>query len=46
MLLIAGSDDPVGDYGHGVETVYNRLKKAGCNVKMKLYPGARHEIPE
>lgn len=44
IFLVAGSDDPVGDFGHGVETVYNRLKKAGCNVKMKLYPGARHEI--
>lgn len=44
ILMIAGSDDPVGDYGHGVQTVYERLKKAGCNVKIKLYPGARHEI--
>ena len=44
ILMIAGSDDPVGDYGHGVQMVYERLKKAGCNVKIKLYPGARHEI--
>jgi len=44
ILLISGNDDPVGVYGKGVEIVYNRLKKAGCDVKMKLYPGARHEI--
>lgn len=44
MFLISGEDDPVGDYGRGVTTVYNRLKKADCNVKMKLYKGARHEI--
>lgn len=44
ILMVSGSDDPVGDYGHGVQTVYERLKKAGCNVKIKLYPGARHEI--
>lgn len=44
IFIISGSDDPVGDYGRGVETVYNRLKKAECNVRMKLYPGARHEL--
>ena len=44
IYLVSGDNDPVGDYGEGVKTVYNRLVKAGCDVKMKLYNGARHEI--
>ncbi len=45
MLLIAGEDDPVGAYGKGVTTVYQRLKDAGCShVTIILYPGFRHEI--
>lgn len=44
IFLIAGTDDPVGDYGKGVQKVYDRLAAAGRNVKIKLYNGARHEI--
>ena len=45
MLLISGKDDPVGDYGKGVEKVYHWLQNAGCeNVEMKLYTGGRHEL--
>lgn len=45
MLLISGKDDPVGDYGKGVEKVYHWLKNAGCeNIEMKLYTGGRHEL--
>lgn len=44
IFLISGADDPIGDFGHGVQTVFDRLEKAGCNVKMKLYPNARHEL--
>ena len=45
VLLIAGDMDPVGGYGKGVITVYERLKKTGLKeVSMNLYPGARHEI--
>lgn len=43
-LLIAGAQDPVGDYGKGVQTVYDRLRAAGCNVQLHLYPDCRHEI--
>ena len=40
MLLISGKDDPVGDYGKGVEKVYHWMQEAGCeNVEMKLYQG-------
>lgn len=44
IFLIAGSDDPVGDYGKGVTQVYNRLKGENCNTSVKLYPNMRHEI--
>lgn len=45
MYLIAGTEDPVGTYGKGVETVYNKLKATGhTDVEIKLYEGLRHEI--
>ena len=44
LLVIAGQDDPVGDYGKGVETVYNRLKECKSDVELKLYENDRHEI--
>lgn len=45
MLLISGSDDPVGNYGKGVRKIYEMMLKAGCmNVDIKLLHGARHEI--
>jgi alpha-beta hydrolase superfamily lysophospholipase len=45
ILIISGDDDPVGDYGKGVEKAYQQIKASGCdNVTFKLYPGARHEL--
>lgn len=44
LLVVSGKLDPVGNYGKGVRTVYERLKKAGVrSVKLKLYDNARHE---
>lgn len=43
-LIISGSNDPVGNFGKGVEAVFKKLKSNGCNVKLKLYKGYRHEI--
>ena len=43
-LLVSGDRDPVGDMAKGVTTVYERMKDAGLDVKMKLYEGYRHEI--
>jgi len=43
VLLVAGVDDPVGNYGKGVKVVFNKLKKQSCRVEIKLYKG-RHEI--
>lgn len=43
ILLMSGTEDPVGNYGKGVRKVYERLIKAGKNAEIKLYEGARHE---
>lgn len=45
VIFLAGSEDPVGDYGRGVKQVYESFKELGMeNVQMKLYPKDRHEI--
>ena len=44
ILMISGDADPVGNYGKGVEKVYKRMEKAGADVTMRLYNGARHEL--
>jgi len=44
VYLYSGDMDPVGDYGKGVQTVYNRIRNAGVkDTTLKLYEGARHE---
>ena len=45
ILMISGSDDPVGDCGKGVRKVYERLKAAGIeDLTLRLWDGARHEL--
>lgn len=45
LLLVSGEEDPVGDLGKGVRKSYKLYKDIGIkNVKIKLYPGDRHEI--
>lgn len=44
ILIISGEKDPVGGFGKGVKKVAQRLKKAGRNVRLVLYPGARHVV--
>ena len=45
LFLVAGKEDPVGEYGAGVQKVYDGLKASGQNdIEMKLYEGLRHEI--
>ena len=44
ILLVAGEDDPVGNYGKGVRYVKEKLNKEGNNAECILYKGARHEI--
>ncbi|MDR1630328.1 MAG: lysophospholipase [Oscillospiraceae bacterium] len=45
LLFVSGQDDPVGDYGKGVEKVFDTLKSQGQeHVERKFYPHCRHEI--
>ncbi len=45
VLLIAGDQDPVGNYGEGPRQVAAMLKAAGVqDVSLTLYPGMRHEV--
>ncbi len=45
VLLLAGDDDPVGQWGKGVEIVRDRLKNAGVkDVTCNLYEKDRHEV--
>ncbi|MGV3762610.1 alpha/beta fold hydrolase [Parapedobacter sp.] len=45
LFFISGTDDPIGDFGKGVEKVVGKLRNRRFGrVKMKLYPGMRHEV--
>ena len=45
IFLIAGSEDPVGEYGKSVMDLFEAYKDLGIEkLSMKLYPGGRHEI--
>lgn len=46
VFLVAGEEDPVGDYGEGVKRIYRDYTDSlGMkNVTLKLYTGDRHEI--
>ncbi|SEL96207.1 alpha/beta fold hydrolase [Parapedobacter koreensis] len=45
FLFVSGSDDPIGDFGKGVEKTVKGLRDSGFEyVDMKCYPGMRHEI--
>ena len=44
ILLIAGDEDPVGDYGQGPQEIYDRLIDAGQEkVTIDIRHGMRHE---
>ena len=45
VFLIAGTMDPVGNYGKGVRRTKQEFKAAGMqDVSLKLYPLCRHEL--
>lgn len=43
-LIVSGREDPVGNYGKGVDIVFNSLKQSGADVDCKIYQNCRHEI--
>lgn len=45
LLFLSGKDDPIGNFGKGIEKTISSLKSQGFrNITYKLYPGMRHEI--
>jgi len=45
ILMVAGAEDPVGNYGKGVQQAKASLEAAGVkDITLKLYEGDRHEI--
>lgn len=45
VLMVSGTEDPVGDYGAGVRKACNSLVGTGVqNIRLKLYSGDRHEL--
>lgn len=44
ILLIGGSKDPVSNFGKGLQSLFEKYKKAGLNVTLKMYEDARHEV--
>lgn len=45
VYFVAGQDDPVGNYGKGVQKAYDKFVKAGVkDVNITLYENSRHEI--
>lgn len=45
ILFISGEADPVGGWGKGVRTVFDRFKGIGMqDVTIRIYPEMRHEV--
>ena len=45
VMIMSGSEDPVGEYGAGVRRMFEKYKALGMkDLNMKLYEGDRHEI--
>lgn len=45
MLIVSGSQDPVGGFEPGIRDVYERYKRDGAkDISLKIYKDARHEV--
>lgn len=44
VLVLAGDQDPVANYGEGAYRVANALTQTGHDVTTRVYPGMRHEV--
>lgn len=45
VFIIAGEEDPVGDWGKTVPVLHDIYKRNGIkDLELKMYPGCRHEL--
>ena len=44
MLFLSGGMDPIGEYGKGVRTACAKYLEHGCDVTLRIYREARHEL--
>lgn len=44
VLILAGEQDPVANYGEGALAVANQLWDTGHEVETRIYTGVRHEV--
>jgi len=44
VLMLSGSEDPVGGYTKGANRVFERYEDLGLKVRHSIYEGARHEL--
>lgn len=45
ILFLSGQEDPIGEYGKGINKTIHSLERSGFkNVTSYIYPSLRHEI--
>ena len=44
ILILAGTDDPAGDFGRAPKHLYQVYKNQEMDCRMRLYKGSRHEV--
>lgn len=44
LIFLSGSMDPIGQYGRGVYKAVKRYAGHGCDVNIRMYHDARHEL--
>ena len=45
VLLLAGQEDPVGDFGKGAGRFHDRMRRDGLrDITFREFPGARHDL--
>lgn len=45
VMFVSGDQDPVGNFGKGVQAAYDKFRAAGIqDLSIRLYPNDRHEI--
>ena len=44
VLIISGSEDPVGEFKRGVISLYNFLRNFFTDIDIKIFENERHEV--